>query len=52
MTYCNPGGQPGEVAVEALEDVAGLEDHWIGHTSSYLGMMDSDSSLTSLEYGD
>ncbi len=47
VTYCNPGGQPGGVAVEALEEVAGLEVHCMGLTMSSLEMMGSGSSLIS-----
>lgn len=35
------------MAVEALEEVAELEDNWIGLTMSSLGMMASGSSLIS-----
>ncbi len=47
VTYCNPCGQPSGVAVEALEEVAGLEVHWMGLTKIFLEMMVSGSSLTS-----
>ncbi len=33
--------------MEALEEVAGLEVHWMGLTKIFLEMMDSGSSLTS-----
>ncbi len=43
-TYCNPGGQPDGVAVEALEEDTGEEVHWMGLTMSSLEIMGSGSS--------
>ncbi len=47
MTYCTPGGQPGKVAVEALEE--GLDSGFccMGQTMSFLWMMGSGSSSVS-----
>ncbi len=41
VTYCTPGGQPGGVAVESLEEGADLGFHWMGQTNTFSGMMGS-----------
>ncbi len=47
VMYCKPGGQPGGVGVETLEQVSDSGFHWMGLTIISFGMIVSGSSQTS-----